>query len=480
MSTTTDISNKAVRGAVWATLDRFGTMGIQFIVNLILARLLVPEYFGIIGMIAIFIVVSQTLIDGGFTSALIQKKSPTQADYSTIFYWSTALSTFLYIILFISAPLIADFYRTPLLTPVIRVIGITLPLSAINAIFIARLRKSLSFGIIAATNVLSYTISGAVSITMAFYGCGIWCLIVMQIGSNACSILMLSIITRWHPTMCFSKESFKELFSFGGYILAANILQSICQNIQGLIIGRLFSATQMGYYSQAYKLDQVTSYSLPYIIVQVMYPVYSSIQDNLERLRKMLMMNIRVISFLIFPILGLLAITSYTLITTIYGMKWAPCAPYFSILCIGGFFACLQNINFYAVAAVGRSRQLFLWSFYKWGFLLSALFAGAYFGMYGILWAMVASNLNIYIVNASLAARYVGLNLFSQIFTLLPATVCISLAGLSAWVIKSTVSDNPLIYVLIFILSYIVSSLLFNRISVTESLTIIKKIIKRK
>ena len=300
MTASESIGHKAASGAVWAAADRLGTMGIQFIVNLILARLLLPEDFGIIGMIAIFISVSQTLVDGGFTSALIQKKEPTQTDYSTIFYWNTGLSVTLYAILYFCAPLIANFYRNPLLGPVVRVIGLSLIINAVSAILLTRLRKSLSFRTIAATNIIAYVFSGIIAITLAYSGWGVWSLVVMQLASGIFIAAILTIITRWLPSLSFSKDSFKTLLSFGGYILAANLLQATCQNIQGMIIGRIFSATQTGLYSQAYKLDQVTSYSMPQIIVQVMYPVYSSIQDDKQRLISILSMNLRVISFIIF------------------------------------------------------------------------------------------------------------------------------------------------------------------------------------
>lgn len=471
------LGHKATKGAIWAAADKFGAMGIQFIVNLILARLLLPEDFGIIGMLAIFIAVSQTLVDGGFTSALIQKKNPSQADFSTIFYWNSAISLLLYFMLFGAAPFIADFYNNDFLCPVLRIIGITLIFNSVNAILTARLRKQLSFKTIAATNILSFTLGGAVGISLAFNGWGVWSLVIMQITNGVCAMIIFSIITHWLPSLCFSKKSFKELFGFGGYILAANILQTICQNLQGLIIGKRFSAVQMGYYSQAYKLDQVTSYSLPYIIVQVMYPVYSSIQDDKVRLQNMLLMNLRVISFVIFPILGLLIVISEPLIHFLYGEHWIACAPYFSILCVGGLFACLQNINFYAVAAMGRSRELFFWSFYKWGVLIAALIIGAYLGMYGILWGMVISNLNIYLVNAILANKYVGLKIGAQLRSLTLAFITVTTAMALSYIVLEI---HLLLTAAVFIITYVSGSYAFNRRSLTETLSLLRHIIFRK
>lgn len=418
---TESLGHKAASGAVWASIDRFGSMVLQFVVNLILARLLLPEDFGAIGMLAIFIAVSQVLIDGGFGSALIQKKHPTQADYSTIFFWNVGFSTFLYLALFLLAPIIADFFSMPILNWVLRGIGLTLIINSVFGIQRLRLQKRLEFKKIAISNLCSYIAGASIAIIMAYHGGGVWSLVAMQIFYGLMFIIVLWIITRWHPNVCFSIQSMKELFGFGGFMLAAGLLQEICKNLQGIIIGRKFSATQMGYYSQAYKLDQITSYSIPQVIVQVMYPVYSSIQDNRQRLIEILLMNIRVISFLIFPIIALLILVAEPLIVWLYGEKWLPCVPYFQILCVGGFFICLQNVNFYAVAAVGKSKQLFYWSFYKWGFLLTALLIGMNLGMNGILWGMAISNMNIFFVNSALVQSFVGLSILRQLRCLLPS-----------------------------------------------------------
>lgn len=424
------LGHKASKGAIWASIDKFGTMGLQFAVNLILARILSPADFGMIGMLVIFIAVSQTLIDSGFASALIQKKHPTQTDFSTIFFWNIIFSSFLYFILYVFAPYIAHFYRMPMLSEVLRVIALNLVITGALAIQRTRLQKELAFKTICIVNLSSYICGGILAVYMAYHGWSVWSLVWMQLVYGITSVVLLAIITKWRPSLIFSKTSLKELFGFGVFIMAANILQTICQNLQGLIIGKRFSATQMGYFSQAYKLDQITSYSIPQVIVQVMYPIFSSIQDNRERLNNMVLLNLRVISFIVFPILSVLVIVAEPLIEFLYGEKWVPCVPYFRILCIGGFFVCLQNINYYAIAAIGKSKSLFKWSFYKWGFLLAALLIGMHFGMYGILWGMVLSNINIFTVNAYLASRHIGLSLAKQITAVFPtAEIAVFLIG---------------------------------------------------
>lgn len=471
------IGHKAATGAIWASIDRFGFMALQFGVNLILARLLTPADFGIIGMLAIFIAVSQVLIDGGFASALIQKQFPTQADYSTIFFWNLTFSLFLYLILFFCSPLVAKFYSMPILNDVLKTIGLNLIITSVLSIQMTRLRKQLEFKKIAITNISSYIIGASVAIFLANNGFGVWSLVVMQLFNSSMSIAILWFLTKWYPSLCFSKNTMKELFSFGGYIMAASILQEICKNLQGIIIGKKFSATQMGYYSQAYKLDQVSSYSIPQVIVQVMYPVYSSLQEDKEKLSNVLAMNIRVISFIIFPLIGLLILIADPLIFLLYGEKWMPCVPYYKILCVGGLFVCLQNVNFYAVAAIGKSKSLFYWSFYKWGILIAALLIGMNFGMTGLLWGMVLSSINIYIVNASLVSKHIGVSLIKQFSLIFPILILVLIAMFVSQILYIKVWAEVL-HVVIYLSVFMITAKLLNLKSLRETIKTINMIVK--
>ena len=429
-------------------------------------------------MIAIFIAVSAVLIDGGFNSALIQKKEPTQTDYSTILYWNIGISIILYLILFLISPLIARYFSMPILADVLKVLGIYLIISSIFGIQKNRLSKCLAFKCIAITDLSAYIFSASIAIIMAYYGFGVWSLVAMQIVSGLVTIVVLWLITHWRPSLCFSIQTIKELFGFGGFILAAGLLQEFCKNLQGIIIGRKFSATQMGYFSQAYKLDQISSYSIPQVIVQVMYPVYSSIQDDRKRLIEILSMNIRVISFLIYPILAILILIAEPLIIWLYSEKWLPCVPYFQVLCVGGFFVCLQNVNFYAVAAIGKSKQLFYWSFYKWGFLLAALLIGMLFGIYGILWGMVLSNLNIYLINAYLVARYVGMQLISQAKCIFPIIGAITMSVVIG-LLCMEYTNSFFMGTILFIISYIGIGIIFRYVALEESIQVAKRIIHK-
>lgn len=472
-----NLGHKAASGAIWASIERFGSLILQFIVNLILARILVPSDFGAIGMLTIFIMVAQTLIDSGFGSALIQKKDPTQIDYSTIFFWNISFSIILYLILFLFSSFIAQFFSLPILSKLLKLWGITLIISAFYSIQNIHLRKNLKFKQLAFSTILSYSLAASISIFLAYKGFGVWSLVFMYLINSVFTFITLWIFSKWHPNLVFSFDSLKKLFSFGGYIMSAAILQQIAQNLQGIIIGKRFNAAEMGYFSQADKLNTIASSSIPNVIVQVIYPVFSKIQDEKEKLKEVILFNIRVISFIIFPILSVLILSADNLIKSLYGEIWLPSVPIFQILCVGGFFICLQNITFYAVAAVGKSKELFNWSFYKWGFLLSTLLIGMLFGLYGIIWGMVLSNLNILIINSYLVSKYIHLSIIQQLKDLIPNLVCSLVTLIGCFLLKEII--NPMINLIIFLLTYFILQKISRLRSLTDFIYLLKLIVNK-
>lgn len=479
------LGRKVLVGTAWSTIERFCSLGLQFVVNLVLARLLTPAEFAYVGVLAFFISVSYVLIDGGFATALIQKQNPTRADYSVIFIWNMAFALFFYAILFLTSPFIASYVNMPLLEDIIKVYSLSLLLSALSQVQIIRLRKDLAFGFMAAVNLGGYAVGGALGIWLALHGAGPWSLVWMQVCNTAVCALCYNLFTRWHPGLHFNSQSFKQLFGYGGYLLMATIFQEACKNVQTLIIGRRFSPVQVGLYGQAHKLDQINSYAIPQVLVQVMFPFYSRIQSDKERLALVLGKCVRIIALFIFPLLTWLVLVAEPLVVKMFGEEWRACAPYFRILCIGGLFTSLQNINFYAVAARGHSRVLFQWSFYKWGSLLVLLLCGMNFGMFGLMWAMAISNANIFAVNALLASRYVGYSFSSQIKSLMPFIVaCLTAASVAMGIyFKSVYNGSPspglLTISTCFICTYAAMVFLFRFRVLTDLHYIYQIVIKR-
>lgn len=471
--------NSTSSGVIWAAVDKFGVVLLQFVINLVLARMLTPHYFGMVGMIMIFVVVSQTLIDAGFASALIQKLKPSQEDFSTIFWWNIIFSLILYAIIYLVAPNVATFFHIPELVSLLRGIGIIVIINAFSLVQRTKLRKSLSFKKIAITDIISYSVSALIAIYLAHKDYGAWSLVAMQVINSFVSAIIFWIISRWSPSWMFSFNSFKSLFSYGGYLLIANIMQDVCTHIQGVVIGRNFSARITGLYSQAKKMDEVASMTIPAIFCQVLYPVYSEHQNNLPSLRELLSKHTQLVAFIVFPLMMLLIIIAEPIFNLLYSEKWLDAVPYFQVLCIGGFFSAVYNLNYYAVAAIGKSKVLFYCGCYKWGVLLISLIIAAYYSMNAVLFAMVFSNFNIYITNAFLAKYYINYKISRQIKDLIPVLLSSLLSGGLIYLLMTYTSIHWILASIIFVLVYLLISYLFRIKAIIELVPILKTLLKK-
>ena len=472
--------NRTAKGILWAAVDKFGIVMLQFVINIVLARLLTPNDFGLVGMIMIFIAVSQTLIDGGFASALIQKVDASQTDYSTIFYWNILFSAVLYLGIFVAAPWVEGFFMIEGLGELLRALGVVVVINALTLVQRTILRKSLDFRTIAIVDVLSCGISAGIAIYMAFHGCGAWSIVGMQISNALLATLLFWSMSKWRPMLAFSVKSFRSLFSYGGYLLIANIMQDVCTHIQGVVIGRNFSASQTGLYSQAKKMDEVASMTIPSLLCQVLFPLYSEKQNDKEALVDMLRGNMRMISFVIFPLMMLLIIIAHPVFILLYGDKWVDAVPYFQVLCIGGFFSSLYNFNYYVVAAVGRSKALFYWGCYKWGVLLVLLLVGAQISMMGVLVAMVLSCANIYVTNALLAQKYVGYSFKVQIMDILLILGCTLASGAVTYMLYTSFAIHWVVCGLLFVAIYLAMAYILQLRAIKDAGLFLSKLIRKR
>ena len=279
------LRQETVSSMIWNAIQRFGTMLLSFVSNLVLARLLLPEDFGCIGMLTIFIALSQTFIDGGFGAALIQKQNTTQKDYSTIFYWNLFVSLLFFIIMLVAAPSIADFYDMPSLCNVLRGMSFVLLINGFLVIQTTILTKKLAFKILAKINLIGTFVGVVISIIAAYFGMGVWSLVIKTVITSVVTGILLWTLNSWRPSLQFSWSSFKSLFNFGGLMLLSSLLNTIFENLQGLVIGKVYTAKDLGYYTQARKIDEIPSWSITQIVTQVSFPVFSKISDNLGSLK---------------------------------------------------------------------------------------------------------------------------------------------------------------------------------------------------
>lgn len=478
------LKQKVTSGVAWISIQRFSSMGIQFLSGVVLARLLTPDDYGCIGMLAIFMVIANTVVDSGFGSALIQKKRPTQEDYSTIFFFNLGMSFLMYAILFYAAPLIAKFYRIPLLCSVLRVQGLVLIINSFSQIQSNQLRKQFRLKKIAIVSLMTTIISFAVTIFMAYRGFGVWSLVALYLLSSFIPATIYWFTNKWYPIMVFSMTSFKELFRFGFFMCLTSIITNICNNIQGLLIGRFYTPAIMGYYTKAKNTEELASMSISNIMGQVTYPLYAEYQHNLPALINVIKRITNTVAFITFPLMALLILLAKPAFLLLYSARWLDSVPYFQLLCLAGIAICLQSVNYQAVAAVGKSKQMFSWTLVKRVIGLVLVVTGlAAFGIKGLLIGMVMQSWIIYLINAYQVHKYIGYSIVIQLFDLLPIMILVLVSWSIAYVIGFIFSDCH-IYILsiirffIFVMIYLGGSFILNMQSfryVKESLSLLLK-----
>lgn len=472
------LKQKAASGMVWTALQKYSTMFIHFISGIILARLLTPYDYGCIGMLSIFMVLAEAFIDGGFGSALIQKKRPTQQDYSTIFFWNLGMAVVMYAVLFFTAPAISRFYGIPLLCDVLRVQGVVLFIYAFNIIQRNQLRKKLNFKLLSIVTIGTSLVALGITIYMAYKGYGVWALVAQNIITSAIPALVFWFYVKWRPVWTFSWSSFKELFSFGFYMFLTHIFNSFGQQIQGLLIGKFYNASTMGYYSKAHGLERLASTSISSVMTQVTYPLYAEAQDNKKQLANIIRRITMTLSYITFPLMFILLLCAKPIFVLLYSDRWLQSVPYFQVLCIAGLAYCLQAVNNQSVAAVGESRAMFIWTVIKRtvgiGFIIGGL---VLFGMKGLLVGVVLNSWFSYLVNISLVSKFIGYKWTDQLLSILPVTIASVVSAVVAYVVglllKLPMYPDGIVKLFVYVMIYLGWSLFFKPEAYTYFLTII-------
>ena len=465
---------------IWSAFGRFGTMAISFVSNMVLARLLMPSEFGTIAMLNIFLALSDILIVGGFSSALIQKKDAKHIDYTSVFYWNIVVSIFLYFVLFFSAPAISRFYNIPELTVLLRVQSITIIITALSAVQTNILTKELNFKVLTKRNIVASLCGTTVAIIMAFLGFGVWSLVASSLTSGTASVLLLWGMSKWRPTLEFSWESIKSLFAFGGLMVLSSIVTKIYSELQGLIIGKYYSASDLGYYHQAKNLERIPIDSLSNIVKQVTFPVYSQLQGNIVLLRSAVRKNVVALTYLTIALLMLLIVIADPLIRLLYGDRWVTSVSYFQILCFAGFVTPVNASNTNVIKALGKSKLYFyIHLFYK-VVGIGALFIGVQFGVKGILWSVVATSYLTFFVSTAVNRRLIEYGTMKQLTDVGGTFLCALASGLFTYYIGTLLPFNE--YIIMFIQILLYSTLYFS-VSLCfklEGFLIYKSIIKQR
>jgi len=412
--------SKVFSGVIWASLQRFGGLAISFVSNMILARLLTPDDFGTIGMLMFFLALAQTFVDSGFGSALIQKKEIDQQDKSTVFFINMGMSVLLYLVLFACAPLIARYYGIEILTPLLRVLGLTVLIQGFTIIQSTLLMKKMDFKTLSICNLTGSIVIAVVGIGSALLGCGVWSLVYRSIAGAVITSVLLWVVAKWRPSFTFSWQSFKSLFSFGGFMLLSSLLIAVSNNVHSMILGKLFPPSTLGNFTQARTLRNLPSESISAVISQVLYPDFSKHQDDDKMVLMRLEKGVYMLSYMMAAAMLFCIVAAEPLIKLLYGGQWDAAIPFFQILCIGGVPLCLQDINIIVIKAKGKSKLLFICNCIKVVLYCVMMVVGAkLWGIYGFLAVMVVYSFLAYLAFALLATYCIGAKIWGQLLAIL-------------------------------------------------------------
>lgn len=477
------LKQKTIKGIGWSFVDILSGHGITFLVGLILARILSPNEYGILAMITIFIAVSNSIVECGFSNALIRKTEVRSVDYDTVFFFNLVVSVVLYIILYLSSPYIAQFFKEPLLIPVTRVIGLVLIVNALAIIPRTIFVRMIDFKTQTKASLVASVFSGILGISMAVLGYGVWSLVGQQLSRQFCMALFLWIFSRWRPQWVFSKNSFKEMFSFGSKLLLSGIINTIYQNIYALVIGKFYTSDQLGQYTRAQEFSILVPTAITTVVQRVSYPVLSSIKDEPERLingyRKVIKSTM-LISFA--AMLGMAAMAK-PMILMLIGIKWLPAVYYLQILCLVGMLYPLHAINLNILQVKGRSDLFLKLEIYKKILGIAPILVGIFYGIAPMLWVSVLVSIIAFLLNSYYSASLLSYSTKAQILDVLPSFVVSLIVAIFMWAI--TFIPIPMFFQLIlqFVIGLSLAIVVYERLKMSaylEMKALLLKAIKRK
>lgn len=427
------LKDKTSVGILWSSVEQFSVQGIQFIMGLIIARLVMPSEYGLIVMLGIFLAISNTFIDSGFSKALIQKQDRTQTDLSTVFYYSVAVALILYAALYFCAPLIARFYEQPRLVDITRVVGLTLIINSLGSIQRAKFAIDMNFKSTAKASLLSATLSGLVGVVMAYKGYEVWALVAQSLTGAVLVNLFLWLMSKWHPSWEYSWTSFRQLFSFGSKLLLSGLMHTIYINLYSLVIGKRYNAADVGFYNRASSLAQYPSVNIMALLNKVLYPAQCQIQDDAQKLASSFTQYLKMACFLIFPLMLMLSALAYPLVGLVLTEKWLPSAPFLQVLCLAYMWSPVMIVNNNILNVKGRSDYFLRAEIIKKISAVAILIATLPFGVMWLCIGIVAYNILDMTIIIFYSKKVVDTGYLRQLKEVAPTAAASFIMGLCAW-----------------------------------------------
>lgn len=454
-----NIQQKTISGMFYSFLGLSLNNVIMFIISIILARLLQPSDFGLLGMVIVFITISSIFIDSGMTNALIREKTISNIEYSTVFYFNLLLSIFAYFVLYFTSGIVSGFFNEPQLIPIIKVLSLGLIVGAFGNIQRTKLTKALNFKSQTKIDIISSITSGLIGIFLAYNGKGVWALVIMGLIKTAVTSLLLMITEKWTPLKVFDINAFKRFFKFGYKLLITGLLATMYRNVYNLILGRYYSTEILGYYAKSYNLKDMISTSILMTVTKVGYPILSSIKEEKERFSSGFKRIIKYVSYLSFPVFfGMIAI-SEPMIFLLFGEKWISMIPYFRVLSISAIVFPQGALNLNILQIVGRSDLFLKIDTIKILIGLMLIFISVFFGfgLNGLFLTIILMSIISFIANTYYSKYYINYSMYQQIKDLFPALAISIVMALIVYSLSLLLALSIIVNLLIMIITGIVS-----------------------
>jgi O-antigen/teichoic acid export membrane protein len=417
------LKNKTVKGVAWTSLDQVATLGFAFVIGVILARLLSPSDYGLLAMIAIFNAIAFAFINSGFGNALIRKPDLTEDDNCTAFYFNILAGVVMTGVIWLIAPWVAIFYDKPILTQLLRVEGLLLIISSFTIVQNSQLSRALNFKAKMIINISSQVIAGAVAIFAAYHGFGVWSLVIQHFASSIIRLILLWIFSPWRPRGRWNNSSFRYLWGFGSKMLASGLLDTVYTNIYPIVIGKFYSAADLGQYKRARDFSSIPSAGLTGVIQQVTFPVMSQIQEDNNRLSSSYRRMLRFTVFLVFPIMIGMAVLAHPLVISLVTEKWAQCVPYLQVLCLAMMWYPVHAINLTLLQVKGRSDLFLRLEIIKKVIITIAIIISIPYGVMGICIGSVFSSIICLAINTYYTGKLIQVGFFRQMKDMTPTLV---------------------------------------------------------
>lgn len=427
------LKQKTKRGIYWKFFDTFANTGMQFIVGIVMARLLSPEDYGITALPAVFFTIASIFIDGSFANALIRKKEVTEKDLSTAFYYSFGMGIFMYVCLFFASPYIARFYNTPILTSLIRVTALNFLWGPLLTPQTVILRKKLDFKTPAKIAVATKIIASFVGISVAYAGYGVWALVASGLCSSLLGLIFTWIYVKWYPRERFSKDSFYYLWGFGSKLIASLLIDAVQGNIAPIIIGKYFSSAQLGLFNRANSYAILPASTISGVMQNVTYPVLSKLQDDPDALARNYRRMIRTTNFVVFPLLMLLAVLAKPIIILMITEKWIDCVPLLQILCFCTMFVPISGLNKNYLQVISRTDLLLKLDIPKKIVGVSLILVTLPFGLITFCIGLVIEQLFCITINIGCVGKVSGIGIKAQFSDILPLFTLSAVSGILSW-----------------------------------------------